>query len=188
MAGPLTEGQSKARALMREADSLSREGKVQEASDKVDAAYALHPEAQDERSIDWLRSVDGEINPMPIIQLPDLPPAELRRRFEGAVRTVADEHGFARPQFFEKAGSLPVAVFARPRLRPLSQEKAPTSSWEVLQAVVETAPDHRVTLELIPFSYGPSSWATLGPVFQIPLGITRERSEIGKRLQVELRR
>jgi hypothetical protein len=100
----------------------------------------------------------------------------------------AEEHGFTSPQFFDKTGSEWVAVCARPRLRPLSQEREPTSSWEVLQAVFETTRDHRMTLKLIPFSYGPSSWATLGPLFYIPLGITRERAEMAKQLQTELRR
>jgi len=188
VAGALAERQSKARALMREADYLSREGKVQEASDRLDAALALHPEAPGEQAFDWCRSVDGEINPVPIIQLPDLPRAEQRRRFEDAVQIVAEEHGFTWPQFIEKTGSTWVAVCARPRLRPLSQEREPTSSWEVLQAVSETTPDHRVTLKLIPFSYGPSSWATLGPFFCIPLGIRRERAEMAKQFQAELRR
>lgn len=188
VAGALAERQSKARALMREADSLSREGKLQEAMDKFDAALALHPEAPGEQAFHWCRSVDAEINPVPIIQLADLPRAERRGRFERAVGTVAAEHGFTWPQFFEKTGSAWVAVCARPRLRPLSQEREPTSSWEVLQAVFETTPDHRMTLKLIPFSYGPSSWATLGPVFYIPLGITRERAEMAKQLQAELRR
>jgi hypothetical protein len=185
--GALAERQSKAKALMRQAASLSRQGKIQEAGDKVEAALALNPQAQGERAIDWLWSVDAEINPVPIIPLPNLPPAEQRRRFEDAVRAVAEEHGFTWPQFFDQTGSLWSAVCARPRLRPMSQEREPTSSWVVLQAVFESTPDHRVTLELVPFSYGPSSYATLGPVFQIPLGITRERAEMGEQLRALLR-
>ncbi len=182
------ERRTKAKALMKEADSLSREGRIQEASDKMDAALGLKPEVAGERTSDWLRSVDGEINPMPVIQLPGLSAAQQRRRFEDAVRAVAGQHGFTWPQFLEKTGSLWVAVCARPRLRPLSTEREPIWSWDVLQAVFEVTPDHRVTLELIPFSYGPSSWATLGPRLSIPLGITRERAEMGKQLQAELSR
>lgn len=96
------ERRTKAKALMKEADSLSREGRIQEASDKMDAALGLKPEVAGERTSDWLRSVDGEINPMPVIQLPGLSAAQQRRRFEDAVRAVAGQHGFTWPQFLEE--------------------------------------------------------------------------------------
>jgi hypothetical protein len=76
------------------------------------------------------------------------------------VSKVLEEHGFTPPLFFEKQGSLRVAISARPRLKPLG-EASVTSAYEILQVKVETTPDNRVTLELVPYAWIGSGYAIL---------------------------
>src|SRR5438477_4980573 len=87
-----------------------------------------------------------------VIELPNVTPAVRLRRFDFAVSKVLEQHGFTPPIFLEKQGSLRVAISARPRLKPLAESSA-TSAYEILQARVETRPDNRVTLQLVPYAW-----------------------------------
>ena len=75
----------------------------------------------------------------------------------------------------------------RPRLRRLGESGA-ASTWEVLQAIIETTTDNQVTLDLVPYAWIGSDYAILGKIPQINLGITRERAEIGRQLQAAVGR
>jgi hypothetical protein len=123
-------------------------------------------------------------NKLELIELPDCQPDERLRRFDSAVSKVLAEHGFTPPLFFEKQGSLRVAISARPRLKPLGEASA-TSACEILQARIETTPDNQVTLELVPYAWVGSGYAILGKLFED--GLPQERAQIASRLQMELR-
>ncbi len=207
---PALEGPTKAKALMEEAASLIGEGRDQEALAKVRRAVAIdpqspmrfalevydaHPETglsfflalvQSQVKEDRLLDAD-QTNRLAAITLPKLEPAERARLFKSAVSRVLEEHGFTSPQFIERAGSLWTAVGSRPRLKRLGESDV-ASSWEVLQAIIETTSDNQVRLDLVPYAWIGSDYAILGRLPQINLGITRERAEIGRQLQAALGR
>lgn len=146
-----------------------------------DSAVA-HAEAELARMV----AADQETNRFPDIELPDVSEAIKRQKFESAVTKVLEEHGFVRPVFVQRPDDTWLAISARPRLKSLG---VPTKSpYELLQAMVETVPGNRVTIQLVPYCWIVDDWAILGPRFQIPAGITFERAQIGRQIQTELRR
>jgi hypothetical protein len=204
------EKEAEAKMLVREAALLISNGGQKDAEKKARQAVAIDPrrlsglrfdlECYDEHpqmgplmlfaSIERQAKEDlvlatDETNKFDAIKLPKLEATEGRRRFESAVSQVLEEHGFTTPFFVEKPGALWVAFSARPRLKPLGEAHT-TSAYEVLQAQIETTPDGHVTLELVPYAWIGSDYAILGKIFQIPIGITRERAEIAKQIQAEL--
>lgn len=205
-----SDGANKAKALLEEAASLIGEGRDQGALAKVREAVAFDPESpirfalevydahletglsfllalvQSQVKVDRLVTAD-QTNKLAAITLPKLGPAECARIFKSAVSSVLEEHSFTSPQFIERPGSLWTAVCSRPRLKRLGETGA-ASSWEVLQAIIETTPENQVTLVLVPYAWIGSDYAILGIIPQINLGITRERSEIGRQLQAALGR
>jgi len=207
---PSLDGATKAKALMEEAAAMIGKGRDQEAMAKTREAvtidpqssirfalevYDAHPETglsfflalvQSQVKEDHLLAAD-QTNSLAAITLPKLEPAERGRNFKSAVSSVLEEHGFTNPHFIERAGSLWTAVGSRPRLKRLGESGA-ASTWEILQAIIETTPDNQVTLDLVPYAWIGSDYAILGRIPQINLGITRERTEIGRQLQAALGR
>ena len=198
---------SQAKAILEEAASLITEGRHEEALAKARQAVDLDPQSpirfplevydadlktgptlfsviQSQVKVDRLISAD-QTNKLEAITLPDLAPAEQTRIFKSAVGKVLQDHGFTIPVFVERAGSLWTAVSSRPRLKRLGESSA-ASSFEVLQAIIETTADNQVTLELLAYAWIGSDYAGLGIIPYINLGITRERAEMGRQLQVAL--
>jgi len=206
---PSLDEATKSKALLEETAFLISEGRNQEALAKARQAVAIDPqspirfllEVYDAHPETWptfLASVRAQVevdrllaadqtNRLAAITLPKLEPTERARMFKSAVSSVLEEHGFTSAQFIERAGSLWTAVGSRPRLKRPGESSA-ASSWEVLQAIIETTPDNQVTLELVPYAWIGSDYAILGTIPQINLGITRERAEIGRQLQAALGR
>jgi hypothetical protein len=180
---PSLDGAIKTKTLMEEAASLIGEGRDQEALAKVREAVAIDPqspirfsldvydahpetglsfflaEVQSQVKVDRLLAAD-QTNRLAAIRLPKLEPAERARIFKSAVSNVLEEHGFTSPQFIERAGSLWTTVGSRPRLKRLGESGA-ASSWEVLQAIIETTPDNQVTVDLVPYAWIGSDYAIL---------------------------
>jgi hypothetical protein len=189
-------GLPKAKELMDQADSL-----FEAAIGKVRAAILLDPELEGaERLLRQVRegvddllwmAADAATNKVPVIELSALPPGEPKAQFEDAVRKIARQHGFTDPQFsqtLEKTGTVWRAVFDRPRLNAPGRGPESSPKDESLGGSVEVTPDGRVTLRLVPFCRVASNYALLGRMFQVRLGITRERAEMARELRAVLDR